>query len=32
MEGRGVGQGLTLPLENSCFDLLIAFSIPLEWT
>ena len=25
--GHGVGQGLELPLENSCFGFLIAFSI-----
>ena len=27
MGGLGVGQGLELPLENSCFGFLIAFSI-----
>ena len=26
MGGHGVGQGLELPLENSCFGFLIAFS------
>ena len=31
MGGHGVGQGLELPLENSCFDFLVAFSILLEW-